>query len=141
INPRRWEIVYRGPALADDNNINPALERALKSLTDAQSPAPIYQSMPAIAQALSFAPAPVDVSYPATIAPMLMEKCAGCHRPGGIAPWAMTGHAVVQGFSPMIRKTVLTRRMPPWHADPSVGEFLHDLSLSVEQKQQLIAWI
>jgi hypothetical protein len=141
ISPRRWEIVYRGPALAEDGNLNPALEQVLNSMLEAQTPAPVHQSMPALAATLSLAPPPTDVSYHNTIAPMLMEKCAGCHRPGGIAPWAMTSHAVVQGFSPMIRETVLTRRMPPWHADPSVGEFLHDLSLSVEQKQQLIAWI
>jgi hypothetical protein len=84
---------------------------------------------------------PVDVSYSDTVAPMLMEKCADCHRPGGIAPWAMTSHAMVQGFSPMIRETVLTRRMPPWHADPAIGEFVHDMSLSVDEKQQLLSWI
>ncbi|MDP3516824.1 MAG: EF-hand domain-containing protein, partial [Pseudohongiella sp.] len=31
--------------------------------------------------------------------------------------------------------------MPPWHADPAIGEFMHDMSLSVEQKQQLLSWI
>lgn len=35
----------------------------------------------------------------------------------------------------------MTRRMPPWQADPHYGEFANDFSLSVEEKQQLIAWI
>jgi len=142
ISPRRWEIVYRGPALAaDSQSINPALQQALESLVAAQLPAAVYQPMPAVAETLSLTPAPANVSYSKTIAPLLQEKCVACHRPGGIGPWSMTGHAVVQGFSPMIRETVLTRRMPPWHADPDVGEFLHDMSLSIEQKQQLLAWI
>ncbi len=142
VNPQRWEIVYRGPALdATGNAINASLQQAMQSLLNAQAPAPVSQPMPAVAETLPAHPAPAGVSYRETVAPMLLEKCAGCHRPGGIAPWAMTGHAMVQGFSPMIRETVLTRRMPPWHADPAVGEFLHDLSLSVEQKQQLLSWI
>lgn len=81
------------------------------------------------------------VSYTDTIAPMLITKCADCHRPGGIAPWAMNSHAMIQGFSPMIRETVLTRRMPPWHADPEIGEFLHDLSLTLDESRELVAWI
>lgn len=142
VNPQRWEIVYRGPALdAEGRAVNPSLQQAMEQLLNTQSPPAVALAMPAQAEALPAHPAPAEVSYRETIAPMLLEKCAGCHRPGGIAPWAMTGHAMVQGFSPMIRETVLTRRMPPWHADPAVGEFLHDLSLSVEQKQQLLSWI
>jgi hypothetical protein len=31
--------------------------------------------------------------------------------------------------------------MPPWHADPEFGHFSNDISLSPEQKAQLIHWI
>lgn len=141
LNPQRWEIVYRGPALNEAGDaLQPELVSAMQALIAGEAPSltalPMWE-----ATALTAHSIPQDVSYSDTVAPMLMEKCAGCHRPGGIAPWAMTNHAMVQGFSPMIRETVLTRRMPPWHADPAVGEFLHDMSLSVEQKQQLLSWI
>ena len=43
-------------------------------------------------------------SYVADIAPVLAENCAACHREGGIAPFAMDSHAMVQGWSPMIRE-------------------------------------
>ena len=31
--------------------------------------------------------------------------------------------------------------MPPWHADPHIGVFKDDKSLSIEQKQTLVHWI
>ena len=64
-----------------------------------------------------------------------------CHRTGGIGPFPMNSHAVVQGFSPMIREVILTRRMPPWHADPHVGTFEGARSLTKEQAQTLVHWI
>lgn len=141
INPQRWEIVYRGPAVdASGDAVHPELAAAIQGLLAGNPPSPQHVQM-ATVQALPEQAVPANVSYSDTVAPMLLEKCAGCHRPGGIAPWAMTNHAMVQGFSPMIRETVLTRRMPPWHADPEIGEFMHDMSLSVEQKQQLLSWI
>lgn len=141
ISPQRWEIVYRGPAVDESGEaVHPLLATAIQGLLagEAQS---LQLAQMTTAQALPEQMVPANVSYSDTVAPMLLEKCAGCHRPGGIAPWAMTNHAMVQGFSPMIRETVLTRRMPPWHADPAIGEFMHDMSLSVEQKQQLLSWI
>ncbi|MDO8907653.1 MAG: redoxin domain-containing protein [Pseudohongiella sp.] len=141
LSPQRWEVVYRGPALNEAGDaIQPALAVALQALIAGNTPEAVTQAM-SLAEALPRHEAPANVSYTDVVAPMLLEKCAGCHRPGGIAPWAMTSHAMVQGFSPMIRETVLTRRMPPWHADPAIGEFMHDMSLSVEQKQQLLSWI
>lgn len=141
INPQRWEIVYRGPALDEAGSaVHPDLAASLQSLIAGEVPVAQLAQM-LVAEPLPEHAVPVDVSYSDTVAPMLMEKCADCHRPGGIAPWAMTSHAMVQGFSPMIRETVLTRRMPPWHADPAIGEFVHDMSLSVGEKQQLLSWI
>ena len=48
---------------------------------------------------------------------------------------------MVQGFAPMIREVVRTKRMPPWHADPHIGVFKDDKSLSVEQKQTAVVLI
>lgn len=138
IEPGRWQIVYRGPTN------DAGFVATLQGLLDGDSVAAMVQPMPADAKLLprhdAIANIP-DAMYSDTIAPMLMEKCADCHRPGGIGPWAMTSHAMIQGFSPMIRETVLTKRMPPWHADPEIGEFLHDLSLSVDEARELVSWI
>ena len=82
-----------------------------------------------------------SISYSEDIAPMLEENCVACHRPGGIGPWAMSDYNMVRGFSLMIREVVRTQRMPPWHADPAVGHFSNDRSLSAEQTQTLVHWI
>jgi len=53
----------------------------------------------------------------------------------------MTDYNMVRGFSLMMREVVRTQRMPPWHADPAVGHFSNDRSLSVEEIQTLVHWI
>lgn len=145
IDTRRWNVLYRGPVT--DGEATP-LADALASHLAGQSVARSSVEMPSALSALAFdlpdeaeREAHEQISYSETIAPLLQEKCADCHRPGGIGPWAMTGHEIVQGFSPMMRETVLTKRMPPWHADPEVGEFRHDMSLSDEQARTLVHWI
>jgi hypothetical protein len=82
-----------------------------------------------------------SISYTDTIAPLLIEKCLACHRPGGIGPWVMSDHNMVLGFSLMMREVLRTQRMPPWHADPHHGRFKNDRSLSIEEKQTLVHWI
>ena len=39
-----------------------------------------------------------------------------------------------------IREAVLTRRMPPWFADPHVGKFSNDRSLSQADIDTLVKW-
>ena len=82
-----------------------------------------------------------QISYSETIAPMLQEKCVVCHTEGGLGPWAMNDYTMVRGFAPMIREVVRTKRMPPWHADPHIGVFKDDKSISVEETQTLVHWI
>jgi len=149
IDPRRWNAVYRGP-VADDLSkaTDGKLATALKALVAGTDLIAETQAMPAAWSSERFTlpglaskGAHGDISYSNTIAPMLKEKCASCHRPGGIGPWAMTDHRIIQGFSPMIKEVILTKRMPPWHADPEIGSFKHDMSLSTEEAQTLVHWI
>ena len=93
---------------------------------------------------INFAQRNVDhaqISYTETIAPILQEKCVICHTEGGLGPWAMSSYEMVRGFSPMMREVIRTKRMPPWHADPHIGTWKNDKSLSVEQAQTLVHWI
>ncbi len=145
IDTRRWDILYRGPVTTgDERPLADALDRHLAGQDVARGDVEMPEPLRALAFDLSSESdreVHEQISYSDTIAPLLEQKCADCHRPGGIGPWAMTGHEIVQGFSPMIRETILTRRMPPWHADPEVGEFRHDMSLSDEQTRTLVHWI
>jgi len=40
-----------------------------------------------------------------------------------------------------IRQAVSQRKMPPWHADPHVGKFSNDRSLTDEESKTVIAWV
>ena len=53
----------------------------------------------------------------------------------------MTEYTMIRGFAPMIREVVRTKRMPPWHADPHIGQWQGDRSLSIEEIQTLVHWI
>ena len=79
--------------------------------------------------------------YAADIAPILKENCVNCHRVGGIAPFAMDSHAMVQGWSPMIRETLMTKRMPPAQVDPDIKHFSNARYISNEELQTLVHWI
>lgn len=81
------------------------------------------------------------VSYSQAIAPILLSKCVGCHSSGNVGSWAMSGHRKVKSMSAMIEETILSRRMPPWDADPQVGHFQNDCGLSVAEAQTLLRWI
>lgn len=82
-----------------------------------------------------------EISYTEDIVPILAKNCMGCHVEGGIGPWAMSSYEMVRGFSLMMREVVRTRRMPPWHADPHVGTWKNDRSISDAEKQTLVRWI
>lgn len=133
-DPRSFEIIYRGTVAG--------LEKALEEVVAGQS-----ISTPTVAMSGSDVAYPAlqqlaaGVSYSRDVAPILADNCATCHRVGGIAPFAMDSHAMVQGWSPMIREVLMTKRMPPGQIDPHVGSFSNDYVLAVEDQQKLINWI
>lgn len=131
VDTSNWSLAYRGGV----NDV----EKALTALGSSGS---MPTSMKGPGCDIVYAPHDgTSVSYSETIAPILAENCVSCHRPGGIGPWAMTDHNMVRGFSMMIREVLLTKRMPPWHADPAIGHWENDRSLSREKLQTLISWI
>ncbi len=81
------------------------------------------------------------ISYTDDVAPILIDNCTVCHRKGGVGPWAMTDYNMVKGFSLMMREVIRTKRMPPWHADPLIGKYSNDRSLTVEETKTLVHWI
>lgn len=82
-----------------------------------------------------------DVSYAKDVVPILQSKCISCHRTGGVGPFALTNYRKVRGWSDMIRETLRTDRMPPWHADPAYQDFHNSLDLTVDERRTLLAWI
>ncbi|MGH8657994.1 MAG: redoxin family protein [Gammaproteobacteria bacterium] len=147
IDTRDWMIRYRGPM--DDRLYYEAqkkassrryLHDAIDALLDHR---PIASAQrPSVGCLIHIGDKPEkSLSFAREIVPLLREKCVICHRPDGVAPWAMDSYQTVRGWSAMMREVVMNKRMPPWHADPAIGEFSPDLSLSVGEQRTLIRWI
>ena len=82
------------------------------------------------------------VSYNDDIVPILERNCVSCHHDGAIAPWSMSSHAMVMGWSPMMKEVVMTKRMPPGQIDPHVGMPIKDVAgWTIAERQKLIQWI
>ena len=55
-----------------------------------------------------------SVTFNKDVAPILFEHCAGCHRPGEIAPFSVLSFAEVRPWAWLIGVVTATRYMPPW---------------------------
>ncbi|HEX3701053.1 MAG TPA: hypothetical protein VHV27_10305 [Phenylobacterium sp.] len=141
LDPKTWSVVYRGPVAGASPYAAEAIEAVLAGKAAPQPRVELTAGKPIAfpdrAKAADFA----RISYSKDIAPILQDKCVSCHIKGGIGPFAMTSYQVIKGFSPMIRETIRTRRMPPYFADPHIGAFKNDQSLSAEQTKTLVHWI
>lgn len=74
------------------------------------------------------------------VLPILQQNCQNCHRAGNIAPIAFESYEQTRPFAAAIRHAVEERTMPPWFADPSVGHFANDPSLSTSEIATIAAW-
>ena len=138
IDPSTWTLAYRGDADGAKQAVAQLVQGdTVTAVSRTNATSGCLVDFPELARRAEHK----TISYADTIAPMLNDNCVSCHREGGIGPWAMTNYNMVRGFSLMIREVVRTQRMPPWHADPHVGEFSNDRSLSDEQIRTLVHWI
>lgn len=74
-------------------------------------------------------------------APVFFRHCVQCHRPGDIAPMSLLDYKSARPWAKAIRESVLSRKMPPWFADPGVGHFANDARLSTSEIEILKAWV
>jgi len=80
------------------------------------------------------------VSFYKHVLPILQANCQGCHRLGEAAPMPLLNYQQSRPWAKAIREAVITRRMPPWHADPQHGKFANDRSLSQSDIDTLVTW-
>jgi hypothetical protein len=82
-------------------------------------------------------------SFTRDVAPVIADKCAGCHRPGGIAPFSLVTAKQIATSSSTVAAAVQTRLMPPWppgKASPAyVGQDTR--TLSAAQRATILAWV
>ena len=90
--------------------------------------------------AAGLAPAQTATTYYKNVVPVLQKHCQECHRPGEIGPMALQTYADARPWATAIKEAVLSRKMPPWFADPHYGKFANDRSLSKSEIDTLVAW-
>ncbi len=71
-----------------------------------------------------------SVTFNKDVLPILQKNCQGCHRPGEIAPMSLLTYAEARPWAKAMKAAVITRKMPPWFADPKYGHFANDRRLS-----------
>src|SRR5258707_14534354 len=73
------------------------------------------------------------------VQPILEKHCQNCHRPAEMAFPLMT-YDQAAPRARAIAESALTRKMPPWLADPDYGRFANDPSLSPVEIKTLSTW-
>lgn len=151
LDPVSHDVVYRGPL--HSSLLNSAeqpvafLEDALSELlddTDVDEDDAV--ELPAVTGT------PIDysyrqrfgerqISYQDEIVPILRRRCTTCHIEDGLAPWAMTSHRMIQGWSPMIREVLITHRMPPGQIDMQTGDWENIHQMPDDELELLVHWI
>ena len=79
---------------------------------------------------ISAATAPPQVTFYKDVLPVLQKNCQTCHRPGEAAPMSFLTYETARPWAKGIKTAVVTKKMPPWYADPHYGKFANDRSLS-----------
>src|SRR5215470_10458859 len=82
-----------------------------------------------------------SVTFNKEVAPILFKNCVECHRPGEAAPMSLLSYKDARPWARSIREKVLSREMPPWHADPQVGQFSNDPRLTQAEIDTITAWV
>ena len=80
------------------------------------------------------------VTFHKDVLPILQENCQTCHRPGEIAPMSFLTYSDTRPWAKAIKAAVISRKMPPWFADPAYGHFANDRMLSDAAIKTLVAW-
>ncbi len=81
------------------------------------------------------------ITFNKDIAPIFYKSCAECHRPGEAAPFSVLTYKETRPWAKSIREKVVNRTMPPWHADPHVGEWANDRRLSEKEIALITTWV
>jgi hypothetical protein len=86
---------------------------------------------------------PAKPTFAKDIARIFQQKCEECHRKETAAPMSLATYQEVRPWAKAIRERVITRNMPPWHIDKTVGiqSFQNDRSLNDSEINTIVRWV
>jgi hypothetical protein len=79
-------------------------------------------------------------SFYKDVLPILQDHCQTCHRTGQIAPMPLVTYQDARKWSAEISRRTTAKEMPPWFADPKIGHFSNDPTLTAAQIATLAEW-
>ena len=77
------------------------------------------------------------------VAPIFGQKCAGCHTPGGIAPFSLRSAKSAQAHANGILVMTKLGRMPPWMPGKDSPSYIGESTrvLTPAEKQLIARWV
>src|SRR6476620_8910193 len=85
-------------------------------------------------------PAETKITFNKHIAPLVFERCAGCHHPGEVAPFSLLSYGDVKKRAKQIVQVTTDRFMPPWKSVEGHGSFVAERRLSTEEIAVISRW-
>jgi cytochrome c553 len=82
-----------------------------------------------------------NVTFNKNVAPILFKNCVSCHRTNDIGPMPLMTYKESRPWARSIKEKVVSKEMPPWHADPAHGNFANDKRLSKQDIDTIAAWV
>ncbi|MGH9840253.1 MAG: hypothetical protein ACREEM_15835, partial [Blastocatellia bacterium] len=82
-----------------------------------------------------------QATFSKDVAPILFKNCAQCHKADDITPFSVLSYKDVRPWAKSIKEKVVTREMPPWHADPHFGKFENEARLTDAEIATIVAWV
>jgi hypothetical protein len=81
-------------------------------------------------------------SFQRDVAPILRQKCTGCHQLGGIAPFSLQTAKQAKKWAPAIAAAVNAKIMPPWPPGPASPEYVSEDSrqLTAQERSTIVRW-
>src|SRR5579863_1518116 len=93
----------------------------------------ILKSLFCLALFSSTAAQAATITFNKDIAPIIYANCAGCHRPGEVAPFSLLSYQDAAKRAKQIATVTARRYMPPWKPEPGFGDFADSHRLTDEQ--------
>ena len=91
--------------------------------------------------ALAASGATDSATFNKDVLPILQKNCQVCHRPGEAAPFSMLSYQSTRPWAKAMKAAVVSRKMPPWFADPKYGHFQNDPRLSEADVRTIATWV
>jgi len=75
------------------------------------------------------------------VLPILQANCQACHRPGEVAPMSLLTFEDARPWARAIKSAVVSKKMPPWFADPGYSHLANERRLSEREINTIVAWV